>query len=440
MTPTPDPHQIEGAKFLAARKAALLADAPRVGKTGTSILAADYVMAQSVLTITTATARAQWGREWRAWGLPRSVHVQYGAAEPPPADAVVVGWHEFWKEPLHSALLKRRWGALIPDEAHYACNVLNGTRPTQRTVALYGKRGLGLIHNAEYVWPLTGTPMPNGAPDDLWPMLRGLAPERLGEYAEHDAFLDRYCVVRMTRYQGRATRRVTGGKNLDEFRERIDGFWLRRTQEDIGILPPVYTAYALDVPKLPAALADCEDAQLILDAAEAGDTKALEMHMGPLRRLTGAIKAHAIVEAVSEQLADRRIGKVVLMAWHSDVIDALCTGFAPFGVVALDGRTEARSRDQRVRQFQEDAATRVFVGQIQAAGEAVDLSAADELWFVEFSFLPKDMAQAALRVTHRTRKGRPIVRVCALAGSVDEAIVGILTPKVSTIRNVIREK
>lgn len=434
--PTPLPTQITGAQFLASRRAALLADAPRVGKTGASIRAADYVMARTILVITTATGRAQWGFELGQWGLPRSIHVHYGVKTPlPEADAVVVGWHEFFQEPLFSALVARRWDALIPDEAHYACNVMNGSRPTRRTIGLYGAGGLASV--SDYVWPLTGTPMPNGAPDDLYPMLRGLVPSRLGPYAAHDAFIERFCVVKTKRYQGRLENVVTGGKNLDDLRERIDGFWLRRTQEDVGIRPPIYSMFVLDVDKVPAELAACPEAEAILDAARSGDTRSLEMHMGPLRRVTGTIKAHAVVEAAREQLKDRRITKLVLMAWHTDVISALWKGLSDFGVCGIDGRTPPELRRPMARKFQEDALYRVFIGQIQAAGENIDLSEADELWFVEYSFLPKDMAQASLRITNHSRKGQGLVRVCALPGSVDEVLVSILTPKVATIREVM---
>ena len=75
--PTPFPHQLTGAAFLAERKAALLGDAPRVGKTGSSIIACDMNFARRVLVVTTASARAQWGGEFKSWGFPRNIQVVY---------------------------------------------------------------------------------------------------------------------------------------------------------------------------------------------------------------------------------------------------------------------------------------------------------------------------------------------------------------------------
>lgn len=43
------------------------------------------------------------------------------------------------------------------------------------------------------------------------------------------------------------------------------------------------------------------DKTKILQAASDGNTKDLEMHLGPVRRLTRAIKAHAVVDAVKDE-------------------------------------------------------------------------------------------------------------------------------------------
>ena len=47
--------QIDGALFLAKTGRALLADEPRVGKTGAAILAADYELAEKLLIVTTTS-------------------------------------------------------------------------------------------------------------------------------------------------------------------------------------------------------------------------------------------------------------------------------------------------------------------------------------------------------------------------------------------------
>lgn len=428
------PHQIEGATFLASRSAALLADEQRVGKTAAAIRACDYVMATKILVVTTASARAQWGREFREWGFPRDVQVVFKSSERirPEADVVVVAWS------MVATLAERlKEGSprnvLLLDESHAAKNPA-----TARTRAVYSfDNAHGLSDYAERVWCLSGTPIPN-SPADAWPMLNALAPERLGGM-DYDAFIARYCVVKPVRYGNTVRDVIKGGKNLDELNERVKGFWLRRTQKDVGIKPPIFSVFALTVDKLPPELREDPEAQAVLDAWETGETKSLEMHLGPIRRLTGHMKAHAVVAAATDMLEDKQIDKLVLMAWHKDVMDILWTGLAQFGVVGIDGRTGPMARGVAVKNFKKNPGPRVFVGQIAAAGEAIDLSAAAELWFVESSFTPKDMSQAAMRITNHHQKRQALVRVCALAGSIDEALQAILTRKVASIRQLMEQ-
>jgi SNF2 family DNA or RNA helicase len=321
--------------------------------------------------------------------------------------------------------LRRPWDVFILDECHEAKGI-----GTQRTLAVFGPAGL--YKHARAVWCLSGTPIPN-APNDLYPMLAALEPDRLRGIADHDDFVGRYCVVRPKRINGVLRHVIKGGKNLDELNARVAGFWLRRTQQDVGIQRPIFSVLAIHVDRMPD---EPEDMQAVLDAVEAGETKRLEMHLGPIRRLTGLAKAKGVCEAVRDKF-DEGLDKVVLMAWHTEVIDALWKGLKMYGCVGIDGRTPAGVRDDMVRKFQNDALYRVFIGNIQAAGEAIDLSAAAELWFVEPSFTPKDMAQAAMRVTGHNQKRQALVRVCALAGSIDEAIEAVLTRKVETIRTIM---
>lgn len=422
------PHQLEGAAFLASRRAALLADEQRVGKTPTAIRACDYLMARRILVVTTASARGQWAREFHEWGFPRDVQVIYSGNDRirPDAEVAIVGWGMVDK--LAYALRMVQWDVLLIDESHNAKNPA-----ANRTDALYGAGSL--VKRASHVWCLSGTPAAN-SPADLWPMLNALAPERLGGIKDFDAFVARYCVVKLKRIGGIMRPVIKGGQNLEELSARIEGFWLRRTQADVGIREPIYSVFALSVDKLPSELLQETGAQEVFDAIETGETKTLEMHLGPLRRLTGSIKAHAVIQAVSEMLEDRQLDKIVLAAWHTDVIDLLWTGLAKYGVCGVDGRTHPTQRDVQVARFREPP-YRVFVGQIIAAGEALDLSSAAELWFVEPSFTPKDMAQMSKRITHHHQKRQPLVRVCALAGSLDEAFMATLTRKVASIRQLM---
>jgi SWI/SNF-related matrix-associated actin-dependent regulator 1 of chromatin subfamily A len=450
---SPYPHQIDGALFLTGRKSALLADEPRVGKTGTAIMAADLNIDATILVVTTASGRAVWKRAFGDWStFGRTICVLPGAQLTNGPLVAIVSWAGITEPRTRALLLSRKWDRIILDESHYAKSI-----ETKRTQAVYGQflddgrvvdAATALVRKSdERVWPLTGTPMPN-APNDLYPMLRSLRPECLRADAEKDwpdvtkygDFLHRYCVVRMKKISNfRRIPVVVGGRNLPELRARIGDFWLRRTQQDVGIREPVYEVLPLSVSSamLKAAEKDADRTE-ILTAAQNGDTKKLEMHLGPLRRITGEIKAKAVVDAVKEEF-DCGLDKIVLAYWHKDVGQMLLDGLKAHGVVGIDGSTSASSRAAAEKQFRTDPETRVFLGQIAAAGEAIDLSVAANLWFVETAFQPAQMKQMSLRITNTEQKRQAIVRVCALEGSIDEALQAILMRKWAAIREVLTQ-
>lgn len=447
---TPRPHQLEAASFLAARKTALLADDPRCGKTGAAILASNYILAQRILVITTASGRAVWADAWPQWDsydLP--VQVITSAKDKPLARGVtIIGWAALTSPAIMAELLRWNFDLLISDEDHFAKSF-----SAARTRALYGTLlvnnrymdvSKALAFKAERVWCLTGTPLPH-SPFDAYPRLRALDPERLDadpargwpDVAAEEDFRHRYCIVRMKRIsQFNSIPVVVGGRNEAELRARMEGFFLRRTQQDIGITEPIYDTMPLVISSAERARAEKHiDQAAILKALDSDDTAALDMHLGPLRRLTGTLKAEAVVAAVKDEF-ECGLDKIVLAYWHKDVGDILQDGLREFGVARVDGSCTPTDRQRALTEWSfRDA--RVFLAQIEAAGEAIDLSAAAELWFVETTFSPKQMKQMALRITNMNQKRQPIVKVCVLKGSIDEAVNKRLMMLWSTIGKVI---
>lgn len=438
---TPFPTQIAGAEFLANRQHALLADEPRCGKTGAAIMAADYALDDSILVVTTASGRPVWHRAFPNWSpYGRSVQV-VTSAKPITGQVAIVGWPSLANPAVRAELMKRRWDRLVLDESHFA-----KTFDAKRTQAVYGvpvddgkhlNQAAALVTRANGVWCLSGTPLPHD-PSDIYPMMRALCPERLADVMAYGDFLHRYCVVKMKKLSNfNRIPVVIGGRNLLELRTRLEGFVLRRTQQDVGIHEPIYETLPLEVsPKMLREVDGHADRASILAAAKAGDTKSLDMHLGPLRRLTGEIKARAVVDAVHDEF-DGGLDKIVIAYWHRAVGDILEAGLAKYGVLRLDGSTPAAKRGDIEQAFLNDPEQRVFLGQIQAAGEAIDLSSASVLYFAESSFVPKDMKQMSLRICNYGQKRQTFVKVCALEGSIDEAVSEILIRLWTAIKGVL---
>jgi SWI/SNF-related matrix-associated actin-dependent regulator 1 of chromatin subfamily A len=412
------------------------------------------VFARSILVVTTKSGRSVWKRAFPLWSVfPRTIQV----ATPkdtisPDADVVIISWGSVADPKLRVQLLRRKFDLIISDEDHAAKNF-----DAKRTQAFYGEmiEGGGRIMvstsiaaKGERVWCLTGTPLPN-SPLDAYPRLRVLAVDRLLANAERGwpevvkfkDFLNRYCVwFPMKVGHGSWAKQqivVKNGKNEAELAARMEGFMLLRTQADIGIRPPIYETFPLVVSDANRRATEPTAAAELLAAAEAGDTKKLELDLGPKRRLTGEIKARAVVEAVKEEF-EGGLDKIVLAFWHKDVGAILEDGLAEFGVVKIDGSATAEDRLSAELAFRDSPKCRVFLAQIIAAGEAIDLSAAAELLFVETSFVPKDMRQMSDRIQNITQKRNTRVRVATLEGSIDDALQATLMNKWSSIRKVLQ--
>jgi SNF2 family DNA or RNA helicase len=71
----------------------------------------------------------------------------------------------------------------------------------------------------------------------------------------------------------------------------------------------------------------------------------------------------------------------------------------------------------------------VLIGQLQAAGTAINLTAANQVLFAESSWVPAENLQAAKRC-HRMGQHRPVfVRISALDDSIDELIADTIQRK-----------
>ena len=445
---SPFPHQVTGASFLAqAVTTAMLGDEPRVGKTGAAILAADQLGIDTILTITTASGRSVWEKAYADWSPGRSAAVYLGG-KVPATKVLIIGWSMLQRPAALAPLMARTWGLIIADESHYAKRFTS-----KRTQSLLGRLVSGgksldqlraLCVRGERLWCLTGTPLPH-SPFDIYPALRALAPEKLlanprkgwPDVTKEDDFMHRYCIVRMKQIsQWNSIPVVVGGRNERELHDRIGSWMLRRTQAEVGIREPIYEVMPLLVSdKLRKELEKDVDTRTILAAADRGDTDSLEMHLGPLRRLTGMIKTPAIVEAASEEL-DNGLDRLVIAFWHRDVGKALFDGLHDYGVTGIDGSTPPARRQANLERFA-GGYEKVFLAQIEAAGEAIDLSASAMLWFAETTFVPRQMRQMSMRITNLNQKRQCFVKVCTLRHSIDEAVQGRLLMLWTAIRGVL---
>lgn len=439
-------YQDTGADFLAARGRALLCDEMGLGKTPQAVAAADRAECRRVLVLAPAAVTENWRREFLRWQrLPRAATVlrRVPDSAAPPAGVWIVSYDLARRAPMLNALRARGgWDALICDEAHYL-----KTRTAARTAA-----AAALAAGAERAWRLTGTPMPNTA-DELWSLLHLFGPAALGAPPmAYWPFRKRYCVEVPLGGTGRS--KIVGVRHAEELKARMAPVLLRRKKAEVLTdLPPLRQGeIALSAEDYARELDAAEDGEagrlireimadwLVSDDVDSRAWQILQLasdeSVSRLRRLTATVKARALAPLLAEEL-DQTDGKMVVMGWHRETLDVLQDRLAGFGAVRLCGQTPPAERQRAIDPFHGEGGPRVFLGQIQAAGTGITLTAAADLVFAEMSWTPSDNAQAATRV-HRIGQTRPVlVRYAVLADTIDEAVVRTLRRKSQDIQTVL---
>lgn len=434
------PHQEVSARFLADRRQAFLADQMRVGKTPAAIRACDLIGAERILVVCPSIARTNWGREFARFSQ-RERSVCVWLTSTPSSDwrnTSIVSYDLAIRSSVSSKLGSQPWDVVILDEAHYL------KEPSaQRTREAYR------LAKGARCWRLSGTPTPN----------------HYGEWYTHvktaglwrkdyEAWLNAFCNWHRDQYN---QIRVTGNKNAEYLRRLLAPFTLRRMLEDVvSTLPPVqFVPVAVDARPVDVKrwwptvglnleswdsceqriIAQCQAVEALLKVAQAGEdfTNALGALQGPKtldsRRYVGLSKTPAIAEWLTEELERGDYQKIVIFAWHKDVIHDLRERLAKFHPVSVFGGTPALKRDRLAHAFRTKGPCRVFIGQILAAGVAIDLSVASEVVFAECSWVPGENAQAAMRV-HHLKQTKPVrVRVFSAADTLDERVNNVLRRK-----------
>jgi SWI/SNF-related matrix-associated actin-dependent regulator of chromatin subfamily A-like protein 1 len=450
-------YQAQGIAWLCTQlqdhRAVLLADEMGLGKTLQALLAAAQRDARRVLIVCPAGARRVWLNEIKRW-LPswadRIVLVEPGykltdikTCLDRQTFVLIVGYDEFSDRTSQLAhhLRARRFDLLICDEAHYLKNQSN------RTQALYGHRGSGrgVQSAAAKVILLSGTPTPNHA-GELWQHYRTFWPEAVkntaGRSLSQIEFEDRFTRYRDTPFG----RQMTGSKNQTILRHALrDKILRRRKDEVLAELPPlVLQDIPLAGPGQPAswlsglkpetrALA----AKLHYAAEHTSDDELLKTLRSPdtavatVRRELGLMKVPATIRWVEERLASA--DKLLLFAWHHEVIDHLARGLAEFAPVMVTGRSTPNARALAVQDFQSNPGTRVFIGQILAAGTAITLTAASEVAIVEPSWVPGENLQAIARAHRLGQRDMVLGSFLYLPGTLDERIMRVFRRKATEI-------
>jgi len=468
--PVPDglaylPYQRAGIATACRRANVLLADEMGLGKTiqAIGVINADESI-KRVLVICPASLRLNWAREMRKW-LTRDMQSWIMDGKSPhhefPVTIInydVLAKHVDW-------LQATKWDLVIVDEAHYL-----KSKGAKRSQAVFGideyaaKKAKceptpGITARRRIA--LTGTPIPN-RPVEGYGLFHWLAPD---EFRSFFGYAKRYCAASQSGYGWD----MSGSSNLPELQDKLRGsIMVRRLKADVLTELPAKRRAIVEFPANGAsgAVAD-ETAQweqsedeiaalrVRVELAKAGSkeeyeasvlmlkerTQAAFTELSQLRHATALATVPYAIQHILSSLNDGD-GKVVIFAHHKDVVAAIMAALAEaeIGAVSLTGDTPMQTRQDNVDRFQADSNCRAFVGNIQAAGVGITLTAAAHVIFVELDWVPGNMTQAEDRCHRIGQTDSVLVQHLVLEGSLSARMAKVLIDKQDVIDRALDRK
>lgn len=407
-------YQEHGARVLEANGKFYLGDEPGLGKTYTLIRALMLAGVARPLVVCPAIVRSHWLRsfddmEWYRFGQRPTVKSY---------EEIVNGGNTLMAELLR----EYKVDGLVCDEAHYLKHPFS-----KRTQQLFGKDGYA--RRLEVVFPASGTPIPKN-PLEFWPTLATLWPgvaHRYGLKSESD-FKARYCKTRPMFVRGQWRDKVLPEiVNRDEFRCLLAEVMIARSLEDADVDVPQIQWQLMRIDASPTLSPSIASGLDWVGHNELEDLESIanDPHVARMRRRLGELKAPIVGRMLADQLSEGN-ESIVVFAHHKNVMDILHDHLRPYGVARIDGDTSPKERDAARERFI-FGANRVFLGQNIACQTGLDglQHVAKRAVMVEPDWTATTNYQLGKRLARIGQDGdRVIVQMVALAGTLDEAIVG----------------
>jgi SWI/SNF-related matrix-associated actin-dependent regulator 1 of chromatin subfamily A len=376
-----------------------LGDEPGLGKTLQAIKSAEIVNAKTVVVCPAYLVR-NWKNEIEKWGAV--------------IDCVIMSYSKLDLLALSSAQL------IICDEAHYLKNP-----KAKRTKSVLG-------NNPQFgFWFLTGTPIQN-RPIELFPLLDKIEPNGMGK--NFFGFAKTFCNAHKKRMGRCRFWDFSGASNLDVLKKRLTPYMLRRLKKDVLAELP-----EKNVQFVPVEWSDSE-LKKMNEELKGKISSILECPSGnqwqAYRKLAGLRKVVIVSEMVADLCSHGQ--SVVVFGYHLNVLDELEAKMKLDGlrVGRIDGSVSMSRRQEIVNGFQ-DGQLDVFLGQIDAAGTGITLTAASNVIFAEIDVVPGKLDQAMDRCHRIGQKSSVNVIFPVLFRSIEEDILSLVFNKRNVINQVV---
>ena len=415
------PHQQEGIRFalnrLRTNRGAMFGDVMGLGKTIEAIVTANAMGPTRILVVCPASVLFTWRREiwkWQTLGQPVFL-IQAGCDTT--INHAMMGWGVNGWYIINYDILgdypeiktSRPWDLLILDEAHKLKNP-----EAIRTKHVFGSDTIAPIP-AEKALLLTGTPMINYV-HDLYTQLHYLDPAMWPSFEQFvaDQYFPGYKIITPSQIVG-------DERNLERLRRQLKSVMIRRPKSVLNLPPKERETFEVDVEdsgfwsflrRQAKCLSQLQQRLMrLLDGPAAEGTRAeIRCLQEKINRLTNYVRYQVGMNklpAVIEYLKGCT-GKTLVFAYHHDVIERLVEALGNLGVSWFTGGSSLKDRDRAAKKFQGDPDCRFFIGNIEAAGQGITLTAARHVVFAEPDWRGTYLEQAEDRA-HRIGQTHPVL-------------------------------
>jgi SWI/SNF-related matrix-associated actin-dependent regulator 1 of chromatin subfamily A len=417
------PFQVEGVKRLEELNGrALLADEMRLGKT---IQALSYMILhpelRPAIIVPPASYKIGWSRECSKW-LTHEKHVivqghSHALSE---KDNILIINYDILSTYI-DLILEFEPKLLILDECHL---IKSKKAMRTRAVKYIGK-------NIEHVIGISGTPILS-RPSEFWNILNLIDGQM---FNSHQRFLNEYCdAARDPSGKG-----SSNTKRLNEVLKK--SFMIRRLRKEVySDLPDKERSI------IPMELnnrkeydeAEKDIIQYIRDndgdaAARRAAWAETVVRFEKLKQLAVKGKFDQIVEWIESFIESE---KLVVFCIHRNVVDALAEKFSGRCVTLYGGDSPAKKQNA-IDSFQNKKEITLFIGNIKAAGSAIQLSAAENTAFIEMDWVPGNHDQAEDRVIDVNKKVPTMAYYLVGLNTIEEDIATLLDNKRKTLDAVM---
>jgi SNF2 family DNA or RNA helicase len=394
-------HQIEGIKFILNHRRVLLCDEMGLGKTRTALIAAQttnlpiYVIAPKSLHI-------NWMREAYIVGIHIKKLISWAKVPPAPDEDCFV----------------------IMDEAHALQSMWS-----KRT-----NKALDFCWNAPYVVAITGTPIKNGRPSNLFGLLCAIKHPLSFQRKTYEKL---YCGASATNRKNSKTDRK-GATNLTTLHERISNSILLRRKSDCLDLPAKIRTLRIAELTGNTALTYNEVFNSLRTtwlAKNVGMKHIDKMNIfGQLRQAASYAKIYE-AKKIAEELNENNLQAVFFVAYvgPANLLQEELNKIAPCGL--LTGEISVDKRQSRIDSFQ-NGNNRFMVATYGVGGFGFNFTAAHHCVLVDRGYTPADALQAEDRL-HRIGQKDTVICTWLQCNNTDQHIDKMLLDKQKNISSVL---